>query len=285
MLGNGVYDGEINTWLTYGDWHVRPYFLSAVHEHPRRVLVIGMSAGPWTQIIANHPQVEHVDVVEISHSYLDVVAAFPEVSGILHDPKVRIHIDDGRRWLKQHPDARYDAIVMNTTHHWREFASSLLSVEFLTLAKAHLAPGGIVLWNCTSSGRAAKTGMEVFPHTMMVMNNCIGSNEPLLVDKERWRRVLTEYQKDKLVYTLKPGTGPGRLSGPHLEKAPLFDVESADGRAELEKVLSICDRDMDPPADDLPEEVRWWIVTGERMKRLWGHERPITDDNLGHEYR
>lgn len=284
VLGNGVYDGEIKTTLTYGDWHVRPYFLSAVHEAPKRVLIIGMSAGPWTQIIAHHPQVEHIDVVEISRTYLDVVAAFPEVSGILHDPKVHIHIDDGRRWLKRNPEKRYDAIVMNTTHHWREFASSLLSVEFLTLAKAHLAPGGIVLWNCTSSGRAAKTGMEVFPHTMMVMNNCLGSNEPIRVDKERWRRVLSEYPHTQVLYDVT-GAPPQAGHQPRFVKKPLFDLSTPEGRTELEKVLSLCDRDMDPPPDDLPEEVRWWIVSPERMQRLWGHEKPITDDNLGHEYR
>ena len=85
---------------------------------------------------------------------------------------------------------------MNTTHHWREFASSLLSQEFLTLAKIHLAPGGIVIWNCTSSPRAARTGLEVFPHTMMCLNNCIGSLDPLVVDKARWRQVLTAYRID-----------------------------------------------------------------------------------------
>ncbi len=262
VYGNGAYDGQIGTSLTAGDWHVRPYFLSAVHENPRRVLVIGVSAGAWTQILANHPQVEHIDAVEISHAYLDVIAKFPAVASILTDPKVHLHIDDGRRWLKRHPDARYDAIVMNTTHHWREFASSLLSEEFLTLARSHLAPGGVVMWNCTSSGRAAKTGMDVFPHTMMCLNNCIGSMEPLVVDKARWRRILTEYRSG------------GR---------PLFDPADAKSAQELDDVVSLADREGDPPPDDF-DGFRWWIVGRERMERLWGDERPITDDNLGHEY-
>jgi spermidine synthase len=262
VYGSGVYDGEIKTSLTTGDWHVRPYFLSAVHPNPRRILVIGMSAGSWTRIIASHPQVEHVDVVEISHAYLDVIAKYPPVRATLTDPKVAIHIDDGRRWLRRHPEARFDAVVMNTTHHWREFASSLLSREFLTLAKNHLARGGIVIWNCTSSPRAARTGLEVFPHTMMCLNNCIGSLDPLVVDKARWRHVLMAY----------------RIDG-----QPLFDLESPGGRAELDGVLALCDREQAPPPDDF-RGLRWWIVSRDRMQQLWASAVPITDDNLGHEY-
>ncbi|MBP7948176.1 MAG: methyltransferase domain-containing protein [Verrucomicrobiales bacterium] len=263
VYGNGAYDGVINTTLEPGDYHVRPYFISAVHPAPlKRVLVIGVSAGAWTQIIASHPDQPQVDCVEISHGYLEVIRAYPQVSSILdHPDRIRIHIDDGRRWLKRNPDARFDCILMNTTHHWREFASALLSKEFLTLAKRHLNPDGVVMWNCTDSGRAAKTGMEVFPHTMMCLNNCIGANVPLVPDKEHWRKVLTAYRID------------GR---------PLYDLTTEKDRSDLEKVLSICDREADPMPEDAA--FRWWIVNRQRMERLWGGERPITDDNLGHEY-
>ncbi len=262
VYGNGAYDGHIGTTLTPGDWHVRPYFLSAVHPNPKRVLVIGMSAGAWTQILASHPQVEKVDVVEISHAYLEVIAAYPEVNSILTNPKVTIHIDDGRRWLKRHKDDKYDAIMMNTTHHWREFASALLSQEFLTVARDHLAPGGVVMWNCTDSPRAAKTGMTVFPHTVMCLNNCTASMQPIEVDKERWRRVLSEYKVD------------GKR---------VFDLTSEKGRADLDGVVRICDNDRDPMPDGAPD--RWWITTRPRMEKLWGGAEVITDDNLGHEYQ
>jgi hypothetical protein len=262
VAGNGAYDGVINTKLPPGDYHVRPYFISAVHPGPiKHVLVVGMSAGAWTQIVSSHPDQPKVDVVEICHSYTKVIAAYPEVSSILTNPRVTINIDDGRRWLKRHPDNKYDCILMNTTHHWREFSSALLSREFLVLAKAHLKPGGIVMWNCTDSGRAAKTGMDVFPHTMMCLNNCVASDSPLEMNKERWRSVLERYQ---------------------INGKPLYDLSSEKDRADLEKVLTLVDREFDP----MPEEAefRWWHVKRAGMERLWGHEKPITDDNLGHEY-
>jgi spermidine synthase len=265
VSGNGAYDGVIDTQLPPGDYHVRPYFVSAVHPGPvKRCLVIGMSAGAWTQIIASHPDEPQVDVVEISASYLDLIARYDPVKSILTNPRVHIHIDDGRRWLKQRTpdsDGRYDVILMNTTHHWREFASGLLSKEFLEIAKQFLAPQGIVMWNCTDSGRAAKTGMEVFPHTMMCLNNCIGSLDPLVPNKDRWRDALSRY---KINGTL------------------LYDLSKPDEVAKMEKVLTLVDRESDP----MPQgaDFRWWHVARPRMERLWGNEIAITDDNLGHEY-
>lgn len=262
VYGNGAYDGEINTSLTFGDYHVRPYFISAVHPGPlKRVLVIGMSAGAWTQIIANHPDQPDVDVVEISHGYIDIIAAYPQVSSLLKNPRVKINIDDGRRWLKRQPDRKFDCILMNTTHHWREFASGLLSQEFLQLANQHLAPDGVVMWNCTDSPRAAKTGMLVFPHTLMCLNNCIASNKPLEPNQARWREVLSIYK---------------------IDGKPVFDLTTEAGKAELEKVLKLTENDMDPPTSETPD--RWWIVKQERMHKLWDNALPITDDNLGHEY-
>jgi spermidine synthase len=265
VYGNGAYDGKIGTDLHCGNWHVRPYFISAVHPQPRRILVIGMSAGAWTQILAHHPQLEHLDAIEISASYLKIIKDQPVVSSILTNPKVTIHIDDGRRWLRRHPEARYDAIVMNTTHHWREFAGALLSREFLTLARNHLAPGGIVMWNCTDSGRAAATGMDIFPHTMMCLNNCIGSLDPLTLDAERWRRVLSDYRID------------GR---------PLFDLTLPEQNKELDDIVALTKNFRDEPLPpSVPDRERWWIMNRPQMQKLWGHLPLITDDNLGHEYQ
>ncbi|CAN5895973.1 hypothetical protein BH11VER1_BH11VER1_02220 [soil metagenome] len=259
IYGNGAYDGVIGTSLTgHQPWLVRPYLLSALHAKPEEILEIGVSSGAWTRILASHPQVKRVTAIEISSGYLDVVRAYPEVSSILTDPKVEIIVDDGRRWLRKNPQRKFDAIVMNTSIHWREFASAVLSKDMLELVRAHLNPDGIVMWNCTGSGRAARTGMEVFPYTMLAINNCIGSLQPLKLDKERWRHVLEGY----------------RIDG-----APVFDLTNDEGRKQLEHTLSFLDRNGDQPDGN---EWRW--LSREQMQAKWGNERLITDDNLGHEY-
>ncbi len=252
VYGNGAYDGMIGTKLEPKSWLVRPYFLSAVRDRIENVLVIGVASGSWTQILVNHPQVKHVTAIELSHGYLDLIRARPEVASLLTNPRLELVIDDGRRWLRQHPDARFDAIVMNTTHHWREFASALLSREFLSEVKAHLTPEGVAFWNCTESPRAARTGMEVFPHTMMVMNHCLASNTPMEPDRERWQKVLAAYSIDG-----QPVIAPDQIEG----------------------VLDFLKGETLP----VPGNMSHWCRRP-AMESAWGRAKIITDDNLGHEY-
>lgn len=252
VYGNGAYDGMIGTKLEPKSWLVRPYFLSAVRDRIENVLVIGVASGSWTQILVNHPQVKKVTAIELSHGYLDLIRSRPEVASLLTNPKLELVIDDGRRWLRQHPDAKFDAIVMNTTHHWREFASALLSREFLTEVKAHLTPDGIAFWNCTESPRAARTGMEVFPHTIMVMNHCLASNTPLEPNRDRWQKILADY----------------RIDG-----QPVIAADQIEG------ILTFLDVESLPVPGDM-----WQWCRREAMQQAWGDAEVITDDNLGHEY-
>lgn len=254
VFGNGVYDGVIETRLKPGSMLIRPYFISAIHPNPKEVLVIGMSAGAWTQILAHHPQVEKVTVVEINHGYLKLVREYPQVSSLLTNPKVEIHIDDGRRWLRRNPDRHFDVIVMNTTYYWREFASALLSKEFLELVKQHLNPGGLVMWNCTGLSRAIRTGLEVFPCTLMVANNCVGSLTPLLPDRERWAQTLRNYRID------------GR---------PVFDLTAPEGRQDLDQVVAFLDAGTNGS---------FRVMYRPEMMQAFGAAKIITDDNLGDEY-
>src|SRR6185437_7908433 len=112
VFGSGMYDGRFNTDLTHDtNGVIRPYALSLFHPAPRQVLMIGLSSGSWAQIIASNPAVEALTIVEINPGYLELIAGEPEVASLLHNPKVTIVIDDGRRWLQQHPDPHFDAIV------------------------------------------------------------------------------------------------------------------------------------------------------------------------------
>src|SRR5207302_5717931 len=123
-----------------------------------KILMIGLGAGAWAEIIANHPGVEKLRIVEINPGYLQIIRAYPPVSGLLKNPKVEIMIDDARRWLLRHPEEKFDSVIMNTRFHLREHVSSLLSMEFLQLVRQHLKPHGIFLYNTTYSERALLTG-------------------------------------------------------------------------------------------------------------------------------
>jgi spermidine synthase len=261
IYGGGIYDGYIGTELNAGSWMVRPYFLSAVHNEPKEVLVIGLSGGTWTQILAHNPHVEKITAIEINAAYSErVIPRYDAVKSILSNPKVNIVIDDGRRWLRNNPGRKFDAVIANATYHWREHASSLLSREFMEQVKAHLNPGGIYLFNATGSDRAAKTALEVFPDCALLLNNILASNAPLKYNKQRWRQTLAAY---------------------NYRGKPLFDINDINDARELEKIVSIIDN---LGVRDVPTEQRLW--TREILEQDPGTQkaRPITDDNLGHEF-
>jgi spermidine synthase len=88
--------------------------------------MIGFSSRSWAQVIANNPEVASLTVVEINPGYLQLVARAPEVASVLTNPNVKVITDDGRRWLRLNPGRTFDAIVSNTSFHFRAIARSSL---------------------------------------------------------------------------------------------------------------------------------------------------------------
>lgn len=165
IFGGNVYDGRTNIDLVANTNGIsRAYLLAALHTEPKRILVIGLSSGAWTRVISSFPSAEQIEVVEINPAYVQLMRDYPHISPLISDPRIKIHIDDGRRWLKRNPHEKFDLVVMNTTFHWRAHATNLLSREFLQLARSRLAPGGVMAFNATGSPDAFFTAAQVFPH-------------------------------------------------------------------------------------------------------------------------
>ena len=250
VYGSGVYDGHYNTDLRQArvDLIHRAFALGLFHDAPRRVLMIGLSSGSWVSVVANHPDVERVTVVEINPGYVGLLSHHPVVSNLRTDPRVRMAIDDGRRWLVQHPHERFDVIVANTTYHWRANASSLLSTEFLELVRRHLNPGGVYYFNTTGEPRAQRTAALAFPYGWRVYGMMAVGESPIRPDLNRFSEQLGAY----------------RIYG-----QPSLDLNAADDRTLRDLIV----RDM---AADL--ETREGIL--ERTKDL----PVVTDDNMGTEW-
>ena len=259
VLGGGVYDGRFNTDLVDdANGVVRPFALSLLHPAPRRVLMIGLSSGSWARIIASHPQVESLTVIEINPGYVALSGRHRETASILSDPKVKIIADDGRRWLASHRDERFDAIVANVTFNYRANVSNLLSREFIELVAAHLSPGGLYFYNTTSSNRVQRTGCLAMPQGLRFSNHMALSREALDVDFERWRSTLLAYRID------------GR---------PALDLSREADAAKLGELMS--------PRDAWRENRReegLMEPCASVLARTQGLE-PVTDDNMGTEWR
>jgi predicted membrane-bound spermidine synthase len=257
IYGGGAYDGKLITDITETDALLRPYSISFLHPGPKKVLIIGLAGGAWAQVIANHPQVERVSVVEINPGYLAVVRRYPNVAPLLSNPKVEIFIDDGRRWLIRHPQCLYDLIVMDTIYYWRAHATNLLSREFLLLTRKHLSPGGILYYNTTHSGDVQLTGVTCFPYALRFGPLLAVSDSPIQADKDRWNRILRAYR---------------------LEGQPVFDLSDPDDRERLDQILAYADTLHTPAYNPAGMEI------AESIRRRNQGKRIITDDNMASEW-
>jgi SAM-dependent methyltransferase len=176
---------------------------------------------------------------------MTLIAKTPEVASLLTNPKVAIVTDDGRRWLRANPGRRFDAIVSNTTWHFRANVTNLLSSEFLDLIKRHLNPGGVFFYNTTESARVQRTGCLAFANGARFLNHMVVSARPIRWDFARWRRILETYRID------------GR---------PVFDMTRREDRAELDRPQASLAADHAPSAD----------------RGLRGHPRPHGWRAAGH---
>ena len=197
VFGGGVYDGRLNTSLDNDTNMIyRAYALAGLHANPRRVLMIGLGSGSWAQVIAHHPRVEQLTVVEINPGYLEVLQRHREVRSLLENPKVEIVIDDGRRWLKAARGRIFDEIEDNVSFHWRASSTHVLSKEFLRLASARLAPGGILYLNTTSSLAVARTACASFESGLRFRNFVAVGNGRVEFDVESFEDALLAYKID-----------------------------------------------------------------------------------------
>jgi len=190
VFGGNVYDGiaavDVNLNANRLD---RVYLLALVHPQAKRVLEIGLSTGAWVRALEGFPAVEQIDVIEINPAYVGLIRLYPDLAPLLTDPRVHIHIDDGRRWLKRNPNARYDLIVQNTTYHWRANVGNLLSREYFRNVQEHLNPGGVVTTNTTGSYDVLATMASVFPFAYRYANFGYASDRPLIADLALLRQV------------------------------------------------------------------------------------------------
>jgi spermidine synthase len=186
IFGGNVYDGIATTNVdTNPNGLDRVYLLALVHPHVKRVLSVGLSGGAWIRALQGFPEIERIDVIEINPGYVELARRYPQLAGFLKDSRVHIHIDDGRRWLRRNPTARFDAIVQNTTYHWRANVGNLLSREYFLECSQHLSPGGIFLGNTTGSYDVFTTAQSVFPATYRYANFMFASDHSLVKDMTR----------------------------------------------------------------------------------------------------
>jgi spermidine synthase len=185
------------------------HLTSLIPANARSVLVIGCGAGITAGAVSVDPRVERLVIAEIEPLVPEVASAYfgKENFDVIHNPKVQVHIDDGRHYLLT-TNERFDAITADPLDPWVKGAADLYTREFFDTVKEHLNPGGVVTvyiqlfeTNSDAVKSALATFFEVFPNGTVWGNTyeghghdmvLLGQTAPLRIDPdemdERLRR-------------------------------------------------------------------------------------------------
>lgn len=116
-----------------------------LHAAPRSVVHVGFGSGGTAAAVASHPEIERIDIVEINPAILRMAdEELQAINGnVLRDPRVRVHLEDGRNWLLA-TENRFDCILSDSVHPRYRGNSALYTIEYFELCRSRLNPGGLV---------------------------------------------------------------------------------------------------------------------------------------------
>lgn len=116
-----------------------------LHPAPRDALVVGLGSGVTAGALAQHPELERVEVVEISPEVVEAARCFASYNHAVHDhPKVRLVVDDAKSFLKT-TRRTYDVIVSEPSNPWMAGVAGVFSQEYYTDCRSRLATNGLML--------------------------------------------------------------------------------------------------------------------------------------------
>lgn len=171
-----------------------------VHPCPKDVLNICFGTGTTAGAISIHPQVEHLDVVDLSPVVLASASYFAATNhGVDRQAKVSFHVDDGRNFLLRQTRA-YDVVTFEPPPPREAGVVNLYSRDFYALARSRLKPGGILCQWLPMDGESGilwrmmiASARAVFPNVYLFEANdgqgiLMAAMAPISIDYDRLKR-------------------------------------------------------------------------------------------------
>lgn len=145
-------------------------------EPPRSVLVMGGGDGLAVRDILKVDSVKSITLVELDKAVIDLATTNPSLLRIngnsLSDKRVKVIVDDAYTFLIENR-GRFDRIIADFPDPHDETTAKLYTVEFFSLVRRSLSPGGIFVTQSTSPFFASQafwcihgTLKKVFPQVV-----------------------------------------------------------------------------------------------------------------------
>ena len=187
-----VINGRYNSWVPFGWLHTVIGGLPALaHPNPVEVAVVGLGSGDTAWGAGIREETKSIRVFEIASSQprlLARVAKRPKMERLeqfLSDTRVTVVKDDGRRRLTA--DGRlYDIIVADAIDPDHSMITYLYSLEYYTLVRDRLNPGGLVCV-LAKTPRIRAAVQRAFKYVVYFREDLLlASPDPIVIDKDLW---------------------------------------------------------------------------------------------------
>ncbi|MBT9555356.1 MAG: hypothetical protein IV100_04960 [Myxococcales bacterium] len=235
-----------------------PMLLGAAGEEPiesNRALVICFGVGNTVHAATLHPELESIDVADVSESILDHAPWFRTWNhDVLTSPKVHVHLNDGRQHLRAQTDGAYRLITLEPPPLTHAGVAALYSRDFYEIAKQKLARGGYLTQWLPLYQVPSYTAMSLIKAFIDVFPGAVLANG---------------YGRELILI----GRNGGTIS---------FDPDEVASRLEHNPALLADLRAID--LSSLTELVTSFVANHERMVTLTQGVAALTDDLPGLEY-
>jgi spermidine synthase len=126
------------------------HIAALAHPGPERALIVGGGDGGSAEELLKHPSMKEVTIAEIDQAVIDISRRhFERVHhGALDDPRVRVRIEDGFRFVENARD-EYDLIVLDLTDPGGP-STALYTPQFYEACARRLTPIGAMTMHVAS---------------------------------------------------------------------------------------------------------------------------------------
>ena len=239
----------------------------AFHPTPRRALLISYGVGSTAKALTDTRELESIDVVDVSRDVLDLnrvvwedPAEYP-----LADPRVRVHIEDGRQFL-QTTAQRFDLITGEPPPPKNAGIVNLYTREFFALVRDRLEEGGFAtywlpvhVFETQEAYAVMRAFCDVFPDCSLWNGSLrdwilVGSRDAKApVSRERFEA----QWRDPRVLPMLRDLG--------VERPELLGATFLAGPEDLAEIVAATP----PLVDDWPKRLGDQVVSIERGETLW----------------